>query len=235
MDDQSSTSPLEAPPAWESARIRRSRRALWTRLLLILAVIVAPLVYIIGEQSPDLLPSVVATFTPPTPTPIPTATPVPLSTILRARPLRLPTLSPGSACPVTPSHIIDADIGAEVGDGPVYLYSVQSTVFFRPTQSGGAQGWVAGQLWLLIKPGVEGAVLVRGHQVGGPNEIRFGQGDAPDPELVFKAPAQAHPDGISNPWTVEFADIRLREAGCYAIQIDSEAASSVIVFRAEPQ
>ncbi len=87
--------------------------------------------------------------------------------------------------------MIDADIGAEVGDGPVYLYSVQSIVFFRPTQSSDEQGWVAGELWFLIKPGVEGAVLVRGHQVDGPNEVRFGEGDAPDPELVFKAPAQA--------------------------------------------
>jgi hypothetical protein len=90
-------------------------------------------------------------------------------------------------------------------------------------------------LWLLIKPGVEGAVLVRGHQVDGSNEIRFGQGDAPARALRRPAPGQAHPDGISTPWTIEFADIRLREAGCYAIQIDSEAASSVIVFRAEPQ
>jgi hypothetical protein len=200
-----------------------------------LLVIVAPLGYLISQQSPDLLPHIVARYTPPTPTPIPTATPIPLATILRARPLRLPMLSPGSVCPVTPAQPIDADIGAEVGDGPVYLYSMQSTVFFRPTQSGGAQSWVAGQLGLLIKPGVEGAVLVRGHQVDGPNETRFGQGDAPDAELVFKAPAQAHPDGISNPWTIEFAGMRLREAGCYAIQIDSETSSGVIVFRAEPQ
>jgi hypothetical protein len=54
-------------------------------------------------------------------------------------------------------------------------------------------------------------------------------------ELFFRAPAQAHPDNLPN-WTIAlYQVIRLRAAGCYAIQVDSETASDVIVFRAEPQ
>jgi hypothetical protein len=86
----------------------------------------------------------------------------------------------------------------------------------------------------LIRPGVEGDVLVRGHQVDGPNEVRFGQGDTPAAELVFKAPAQARII-TDEDWSISFNTMRLHEAGCYAIQVDSEAASSVITFRAEPQ
>jgi hypothetical protein len=77
--------------------------------------------------------------------------------------------------------------------------------------------------------------LVRGQQLDGPNEVRFGEGDAPDTELLSDVPGQVHPDVMSNPWTLDFAVMRLRAAGCYAIQVDGEAANSVIVFRAEPQ
>ncbi len=99
MDEPPTTAPLDAPSEEAPAILRRSAGKWWLRLLVILLVILAPLGYIISQQSPDLLPSVVATFTPPTPTPIPTATPIPLATILRARPLRLPTLSPWKRLP----------------------------------------------------------------------------------------------------------------------------------------
>jgi hypothetical protein len=56
--------------------------------------------------------------------------------------------------------------------GQSICMGAQSSVFFRPTQSGGAQDWVAD------------AVVVRGHQMGGPNEIRYGQGIARDAELA---------------------------------------------------
>jgi hypothetical protein len=197
-----------------------------------LLVIVAPLGYLISRQSPDLLPDVVATFTPPTPTPVPTATPIPLSTILRARPLRLPTLSPGSACPVTPAREVNPGITEVAGDGPIYLVTGGQALQFPFAQNTNPQEWAKqDRAWFLIRPGVVGDVLVRGRQLDGPNEMRFGDGDTPDAELVFKAPAQAR---LSNDdtWSVSFNTMRLREAGCYAIQVDSEAASSVIVFLA---
>ena len=119
---------------------QHSHRGLRVRLPLMVVVIMAPLVYIISQQSPDLLLNVAATFTPPTPTPIPTATSVPLSTILRARPLRLPTLLPGSACPVTPTRTVNPENAEVAGDGPVYLVDSQETIFFPFAQTANAQG-----------------------------------------------------------------------------------------------
>jgi hypothetical protein len=235
VDEPPTTAPLDAPAAEVPAILRRSAGRWWLRLLVMLLVILAPLGYLISQQSPDLLPNVVATFTPPTPTPIPTASPIPLSTILRARPLRLPTLSPGSACPVTPALTVNPEIAEAAGDGPVYLVTGGYAIQFPFVQSVNSQGWAKqDRVWFLIRPGVEGDVLARGHQVDGPNEVRFGEEDVPAAELVFKAPAQARlfPD---DSWSVFFSAMRLQEAGCYAIQVDSEAASSVIVFRAEPQ
>jgi hypothetical protein len=237
MDEPPTTSPFDARREERPASSKRSRGRLWAQLLLTMLLILVALGYIISQQSPDLLLRVIATFTPPTAIPTATAIPTPtpsqqqLAAILRVRPLRLPTLSPGSPCPVTPTQTLGPNVGDAIGDGPVYLYSTRSTVFFPPTQSGDAQEWVSGALLFLIKPGVEGAVLVRGHQVDGPVEVRFGKGDAPDADLVFTAPAQARLS-TDDAWSIFFSDIRLREAGCYAVQVDSEAASSVIIFRA---
>jgi hypothetical protein len=233
MDETPTTAPLDAPAEEAPAILRRSASRWWLRLLVILLVILAPLGYLISKQPPDLLPNVVATFTPPTP--IPTATPIPLATILRARLLRLPTLSPGSACPVTPAYEVSPGIAEAAGDGPVYLVDPQETTFFPFTQSANPQGWAKqDSVVFLIRPGVGGDVLVRGHQVDGSNEGRFGEGDTPAAELIFKAPAQARII-TDDDWSISFNTMRLREAGCYAIQIDSEATSSVIVFHAKPQ
>jgi hypothetical protein len=234
MDEPPATSTPEAHSEGTPANTRRFQGNSWVRLLFVLVVLLAPLGYIISRQAPDLPSRVGNHLFPPALTPTATTPPL-LITILRARPLRLPTLPSGSACPVTPAHMINSDTGDAVGEGPVYFYGPQSTIFFRLAQSSSTQRWGAGQLMFLIRPGVEGAVLVRGRQVDGPDEVRFGKRDEPDAELVFRAPAEASPGGISNPWTIAFEIIRLRTAGCYATQVDSETASSVIVFRAEPQ
>ncbi len=235
MNEPLIPSPLDVQPAEGPVRGRRSRSGVWARLLLTLLVIVSPLAYIISQQTPDLVPHMVATFTPPTPIPTATATPVPLAMILRARPLRLPTLSSGSACPVTPAREVNPGITEVAGDGPVYLVTGGYAIQFPFAQSAHSQGWAKQDyLSFLIRPGVIGDVLVRGRQIDGSNEVRFGAGDTPDAELVFEAPAQAR---LSNDdtWSISFNTMRLREAGCYAIQVDSQAASSVIVFRAEQQ
>ena len=88
-------------------------------------------------------------------------------------------------------------------------------------------------MWFLIRPGVEGDVLVRGHQIDGSNEVRFGEGDEPATELIFQAPAQARIDDTD--WSIFVQYHAPALEGCYAIQVDSEAASNMIVFRAEPQ
>jgi hypothetical protein len=121
------------------------------------------------------------------------------------------------------------------GDGSAYLVTGGQAVPFPFAQSANSQAWAKqDRVWFLIRPGVSGDVLVRGHQIDGSKEVRFGEGDAPAAELVFQAPAQAR-NTHDNDWSISFNAMRLREAGCSAVQVDSESASSVIVFRAEPQ
>lgn len=117
----------------------------------------------------------------------------------------------------------------------MYLVTGGLAIQFPFALSANSQEWAKqDRVWFLIRPGVSGDVLVRGHQVDGSNEVRFGEGDTPAAELIFKAPAQARII-TDEDWSISFNTMRLREAGCYAIQIDSEAASNIIVFRAEPQ
>jgi hypothetical protein len=75
-------------------------------------------------------------------------------------------------------------------------------------------------------------VLVRGRQADGSNEVRFGRGDVPNTELLFRAPGNAQADP-PNGWTYEIDYTRLRAPGCYAYQIDGETFSDVVIFRAD--
>jgi hypothetical protein len=232
MDEPPTTAPLDAPAEEAPAILQRSAGRRWGRLLVILLVILAPLGYLISQQSPNLLSHVSALFRP-TATPT-TMSPQALAMKLRARPLRLPSLPAGSICPVTRSHTVNFNFTV-AGDGPVYLFSPEELLLYTPARSTDRQGWGASQITFLVSPGTNNIALIRGHQLDGPSEVGFGKGDPPDTELVVTAPAQAHPEDLSNQWTQAFEIIRLRETGCYAIQIDSEATSSVVIFRAEPQ
>jgi len=76
-----------------------------------------------------------------------------------------------------------------------------------------------------------GAVLVRGRQLDGPNEVRFENGSPgftdekrlhPDADLRLVGP-KPHGDP---------ATTRLRAPGCYAYQVDGRGFSYLVVFEA---
>jgi hypothetical protein len=84
-------------------------------------------------------------------------------------------------------------------------------------------------LW-VASPAHPGPFLVRGRQLDGRRELRFGEGPQPDPELLLPAGGTAHsPDSDWFNWP---SYTRLRGGGCYAYQIDGASNSQVIVFRA---
>jgi len=89
-----------------------------------------------------------------------------------------------------------------------------------PPQQGWGNEWSGGKvLWLLVSP--RSSVLIRGHQIGGANEVRFGQGVKPLLEEKISASA------------VTFGStVRLRSPGCYVFQIDGKTFSNLIVFQA---
>jgi hypothetical protein len=74
---------------------------------------------------------------------------------LEARPLHLPTLGPGDACPIGPiTSLQGVGSGEAFGDGPVIA---------MPIEPDHQTGWGSyGYQWLLVRRDVTGLVLVRG-------------------------------------------------------------------------
>ena len=144
-------------------------------------------------------------------------------------------LASGSPCPTTPGRPLDPALVEVVGDGPVYVaLGVEDTLHYAPAKNFGSQEWAGQKTIWAIQPGFAGLVLVRGRQLDGPNELRFGRGDVPATELLFHAPGEAQSDP-PNGWTYEIDYTRVRAPGCYAYQIDGETFSDVVIFRAEPE
>jgi hypothetical protein len=169
----------------------------------------------------------------PPPTATATLAPAPAD-ILRQRPLRLPSLAPGGQCPWAPGRAVDPALGEVVGEGPIYVaLGVEATLEYAPAQNFGSQAWGGQKTIWAVPPGFVGLVLVRGRQVDGPNEVRFGRGDVPAADLLFSAPGEAQSDP-PNSWTYEVDYTRVQTPGCYAYQIDGETFSEVVVFRAKP-
>jgi hypothetical protein len=142
------------------------------------------------------------------------------------RPLRLPVLNRGERCPVTRRHTVQPAFAEVLGDGPAY--PTDSADSWRDGRVEG--GWYYAKVLWVASPAHPGPFLVRGRQLDGRRELRFGQGPQPDPELLLPAGGTARsPDSDWFNWP---SYVRLRGGGCYAYQVDSSSRSQVIVFRA---
>ena len=171
-----------------------------------------------------------ATVRTPTPTPVLTADQVWAE--LEQRPVNVPTLAAGSSCPAAHGHAISPDFGLGLGDGPAYPVGLGSdgVLDYAPPQNFQSAEWGGMKVLWALSPTYNGVVLVRGHQLDGPNELRFERGDVPPAELrIIPFPAST-PDG----WTGQPSYTRVRAPGCYAYQVDGLTFSKLIIFRAVP-
>ena len=214
-----------------------TRVVLLTALLLLLAVLATGCA---GQAQSPL----------PTPTPLPwyaTTAADPGWQSLQQRALHLPALAPGAACPTTHGHLVQADLGFGLGNGPAYPIRGTDTNYEQhgmlpivdaASAGAGAGGWGGNkQLW-VIAPTYHGFVLIRGHQLAGPREVRFNGGvdqpgntdftTPPLPALRLVAPVP----WSSEPWVNWPSQTRLQAPGCYAYQVDGTTWSLVIVFQA---
>ena len=186
----------------------------------------------------------------PTPTPLPwyaTTAADPGWKALQQRALHLPALTPGAACPTTHGHLVQADLGIGLGSGPAYPILGGSTdeaqhgilpMVDAASAGAGAGGWGGMKVLWVIAPTFHGFVLVRGHQLAGPREVRFNGGvdqpgntdlsTEPLPALRLVAPVP----WSSEPWVNWPSQTRVQAPGCYAYQVDGLSWSSVIVFQA---
>lgn len=240
---------LFAGDGWRGARGRRWRMAL--AACAIALAIIAPLAS---------LPSTRAGFARlfPAPTPQPTAAENASISIvsvsdaptigitsaewsaLRARPLRLPTIAPGAACPGSPGRIVQSGFGQASGAGPAYIVglgtdgAVQAT---GPAATGrGSATWGNEFVMFIIAPSYQGAVLARGQQVDGPHPLLFNGGldqmsgfDQTTTTLLSQLRLVSGP-AYGQPWSNFPVYLRMQAPGCYAIQLDGDTFSEVIVF-----
>jgi len=155
------------------------------------------------------------------------------------RPLVIRSLQPGEPCPVSPGQRVAPGIAPGLGPGPIYPvgFDEESTIEFEyppsPSSVFAGSGWGGQKTLWIVRPGYDGRILIRGAQLDGPNEVRFALADARLlPELAFSA-------GQTNAWSAgaerwrQFPTYtRVRSAGCYVFQIDTETFSSRVYFRA---
>jgi hypothetical protein len=166
---------------------------------------------------------------------------------LRTRPLDLPVLREDGSCPLGDTRVSNAThfsripAQAALGNGPVYpaFAGIPRVVDLFPSSE---PDWhEATMLWVSMR-NYDGAVLVRGGQLDGPNRLGFGVGAAPDWELRLPAGRWQETrepfriwDQIVRPakgWRLQAERLRIRARGCYAFQVDGESFSERIVFSA---
>jgi hypothetical protein len=159
------------------------------------------------------------------------------------RPLHLPKLTAGEACPVSTTRELPQGGGftgpiTATGPGPVYMANPSTISFdYPPTGDSSYQGsnWGGQKVIWAIDSSYLGPLLLRGARLDGPQELRFdhyldaygaGDGNGAFPELAY--PAQEVKSLRTPP-----SAVRMQAAGCYAIQVDGTSFSEIIVFRAE--
>jgi hypothetical protein len=161
------------------------------------------------------------------------------------RPLHLPAVAPGGACPVSASHTLPAGAGFNteypaIGEGPMRLTGPGTVEFEHPPAPGSGYentGWGGQKVIWSIDAAYTGPVLLRGDRIDGAGELRFdhylsalgsqGAGGTAYPELAYPALegvrfVRTHPSAL-----------RMQVPGCYAVQVDGTTFSEIIVFRAE--
>jgi len=146
------------------------------------------------------------------------------------RPMHLPTLPPGSPCPVSPWHSSTGPFGPGLGTGPAqpvgfHSDSSQDFVFGDPDLA--PPPWRSQKVLWAIAPSYRGPLLIRGHQLDGPWWLGFTQGQ---PRQELQIPALR--SGAARQWRGQPSETRVRDAGCYAYQTDGTTFSRVVVFRA---
>ena len=149
------------------------------------------------------------------------------------RPLHLPMLASGATCPRMIEHKIFPSFGLALGDGPVYPVGdgpwKHGIFYFGDARAD--DGWYYLKVLWVGSPQYHGPILIRGHQIDGPNELRFskGIGSSGDATLFFPTSSEGYSPGG---WTSWPSYMRVTAPGCYAYQVDGTSFSEVIVFQA---
>ena len=148
---------------------------------------------------------------------------------LQGRPLVKQQLVPGATCPVT-TETGQAGGHPGLGPGPAYPLGAHSVITMRlPPPDGYGPEWSGTKRVWLVNHRYTGRILVRGHQLDGPNEVRFVNGR---PAWTAQKILNPLPE-LRLEWGRDFpSQTRVRVPGCYAYQVDGRAFSYLVVFEA---
>ena len=154
------------------------------------------------------------------------------------RPLHLPTVAPGAACPVSK---VDRRVdwsrmkifgGSGIGRGPVYPGLPSGAIWATRDEQYGSK-WYGEKVFWFVVPSYRGRVLIRGRRIDAPGRVGFNGAKTPNAELRIEPY-----DTVS--WTGQPrysrgipSGVRILAKGCYAFQIDGTSFSRVIVVTAD--
>jgi hypothetical protein len=170
-----------------------------------------------------------AAGTPTSSSPTISATPLaatPEAAVLLSRPMKLPSVQPGSTCPVTPVTTRQLDISSPRGSGPFYLGGEMPH---------GAFAWNK-TVWVLVD-GAHGPVLFRGGRVDGAGALRFSgsPADSSDSGLSLSSNGGVSAtfyQRVISPGVADAFYVYPATTGCYALQVDGPSFEGVIVISA---
>ena len=152
------------------------------------------------------------------------------------RPLHLPRVAPGAACPVSR---VDPRIdwartnifgGSGIGRGPVYPGLGLTGGQLNATRDPSGGLWAGGKLFWYIRPSYRGRVLIRGHRLDGPQGLRFSVSGVAGRELRIEPLETVSWDGQPRGSRGLPSTVRILARGCYGVQIDGTTFSRIVVF-----
>ena len=154
------------------------------------------------------------------------------------RPLHLPKVAPGAACPLSrvdrriPWKRTNIFGGQGIGRGPVYP-GLPSAFFMatRDDQYGGP--WFGTKVFWYVLPSYRGPVLIRGRRLDGPQRMGFNGRRVADRELRIKRGETVSWEGQPAGSRGVPSGVRVLVPGCYGIQIDGTSFSRVVVVSAD--
>jgi hypothetical protein len=156
------------------------------------------------------------------------------------RPLHLPRLAPGAACPVSR---IDLRIDWQrvkfpgspgIGRGPVYPGLGADEGQLTATPDVQYEGpWAGAKVFWFVRPSYRGPALIRGRRLDGPQWLRFSDGRLPSRDLRIGPYDTVSWDGQPRGSRGLPSNVRVRAPGCYGVQIDGTTFSRLVVFTVE--
>jgi len=160
------------------------------------------------------------------------------------RPMHLPTVASGAACPVSPRHTFPGGAGFSgpfpaLGNGPLQVAGLARHGELPVSRD--SRGRLNAKVIWVFGKGYGGPLLLRGDRVDGPGRLRFdhylgaaaypgsGSGTGPHRQLLYVRGGLHAPE--TNALESEPDVLYVDGPGCYAVQADGVGFSQVLVFR----